>query len=210
MSSYYVRRMGYVLGQFSAADLKARALSGELQPDDEVSRDQERWVPASDVGGLEFVAPPPPEFPYDEILGSGDGATQLVQSPPKRSTNLEACPDCGELVSVRATACPHCGCPIKSPPPLPQVPPRFRLLRTLSIIYMLGGVLSVIAIGLGLCIFLYSLGRNDGAAAMSGLAIAGSALPVGATCFVIAEVIDLFLQIEENTRRTAEATSQRR
>ena len=27
--------------------------------------------------------------------------------------NLRPCPDCGRLISVRATMCPHCGAPVK-------------------------------------------------------------------------------------------------
>ena len=30
----------------------------------------------------------------------------------ERTTNLTACPDCGEKVSKRAAACPHCGAPL--------------------------------------------------------------------------------------------------
>jgi formylglycine-generating enzyme required for sulfatase activity len=39
----------------------------------------------------------------------------------ERTTNLTACPDCGEKVSKRAAACPHCGAPTaEQPQPVPS------------------------------------------------------------------------------------------
>jgi len=41
------------------------------------------------------------------------------------TTNLTACPDCGEKVSKRAAACPHCGAPTaEQPQPVPSDLPR--------------------------------------------------------------------------------------
>jgi hypothetical protein len=32
---------------------------------------------------------------------------------PPRTGNLTPCPDCEQLVSIRAQTCPHCGAPLK-------------------------------------------------------------------------------------------------
>jgi len=127
--------MGYLLGQFSAAELKARAQSGELQPDDEVSRDQERWVSASDIGGLTFqpaianavrfepveAAPSPPPPP----------PTESAATPAK----LETCSDCSEMISSRAFSCPHCGAPLREP--TNQSDPLFTKGQGMAIILLL-------------------------------------------------------------------------
>jgi len=33
--------------------------------------------------------------------------------PSGSNPNLAPCPDCGRLISIRATTCPHCGGPVK-------------------------------------------------------------------------------------------------
>jgi hypothetical protein len=35
-----------------------------------------------------------------------------AKSKPRRITNLQPCPDCGQSVSMTAVNCPHCGCPV--------------------------------------------------------------------------------------------------
>jgi len=35
-------------------------------------------------------------------------------APPMRGPNLDSCPDCGQMVSRLAKACPHCGRPLQS------------------------------------------------------------------------------------------------
>lgn len=44
------------------------------------------------------------------------GTTEKKSGPKKKTktknTNLVKCSDCGEFVSIHATTCPHCGCPI--------------------------------------------------------------------------------------------------
>ena len=37
----------------------------------------------------------------------------LSRRRPGGNHNLKPCPDCGRLLSLRATACPHCGCPLQ-------------------------------------------------------------------------------------------------
>ena len=36
------------------------------------------------------------------------------QKPSGSNPNLRPCPDCGRFVSLRATACPQCGCPLQA------------------------------------------------------------------------------------------------
>jgi hypothetical protein len=55
------------------------------------------------------------------ILGAiAVGVVLLVAAVVRRpgggepgNPNLRPCPDCGRLISVRATMCPHCGAPVK-------------------------------------------------------------------------------------------------
>ena len=35
-------------------------------------------------------------------------------SSSRKNPNLAPCPDCGRLISIRATTCPHCGGPVIS------------------------------------------------------------------------------------------------
>ncbi len=39
-------------------------------------------------------------------------AQQVYSQPQSQNSNLLTCPDCGQMVSRRADACPNCGCPI--------------------------------------------------------------------------------------------------
>lgn len=36
---------------------------------------------------------------------------------PSDNPNLTPCPDCDQMISIRATTCPHCGCPLTPPKP---------------------------------------------------------------------------------------------
>ncbi|WP_166824332.1 GYF domain-containing protein [Thalassoroseus pseudoceratinae] len=49
---FWVRSANKVRGPFAAADLQRLARDGQLQPTDEVSRDQSRWKPAGEIRGL--------------------------------------------------------------------------------------------------------------------------------------------------------------
>jgi hypothetical protein len=40
-------------------------------------------------------------------------ATRRPSGLAVNNPNLRPCPDCGQLISVRAAACPHCGGPVK-------------------------------------------------------------------------------------------------
>ena len=37
----------------------------------------------------------------------------MNRKPSGNNPNLTPCPDCGRFVSLRATACPQCGCPLQ-------------------------------------------------------------------------------------------------
>lgn len=152
-STFYVKIQGKQLGPIGVTELKKLATDGGLSQNDFVSRDGREWSLARTVKGLEFPTsrvpdPPPapsngeskiirpaPEFDPSELLGDipAHAATAempmpsfpaLPMSSPERSLlNLTACPDCRELISLKATACPHCGCPIVAPGHTDNQPP---------------------------------------------------------------------------------------
>lgn len=39
--------------------------------------------------------------------------TRRVNPPSSGNANLAPCPDCGRMISLRATTCPHCGGPVQ-------------------------------------------------------------------------------------------------
>ena len=41
-------------------------------------------------------------------------ALKLSRKPSGSNPNLKPCPDCGRFVSLRATTCPQCGCPLEA------------------------------------------------------------------------------------------------
>lgn len=47
------------------------------------------------------------------------------QPPPVARPNVIPCPDCGGSVSIRASACPHCGAPTPAEPARKPIPPEF-------------------------------------------------------------------------------------
>lgn len=60
MPSYYVRRPGgSTSGPHDVAAIKAMACDGTLLPSDQLSKDGQRWLPASQAKGLVFRQPPP-------------------------------------------------------------------------------------------------------------------------------------------------------
>ena len=40
-------------------------------------------------------------------------STRRSDSASRNNPNLAPCPDCGRLISIRATSCPHCGGPVQ-------------------------------------------------------------------------------------------------
>lgn len=63
---------------------------------------------ASGVKPLRIALPAP--LPVVVSSASGGLPSQAATSPVNSS--LHPCPDCGQQISKRASACPHCGCPI--------------------------------------------------------------------------------------------------
>ena len=65
-------------------------------------------VPAD--GGQQAPAPPGRQAP-----GRSDPLGQLAAAASGRGGDLVTCRDCGQPVSPRAAACPHCGAPVSAP-----------------------------------------------------------------------------------------------
>src|SRR5687768_9584111 len=59
---------------------------------------------------------PPPTMDYASPTAPADGPTGAEGSV--RTTALRRCRDCGRDVSKRATACPHCGAPVRGASPI--------------------------------------------------------------------------------------------
>jgi predicted Zn finger-like uncharacterized protein len=63
------------------------------------------WPPAEAEGPL------PPPLPEAVPLDVEELASRVESVPD--APNLEECPDCRNLISTRAVACPNCGCPVR-------------------------------------------------------------------------------------------------
>ncbi|MBR4803169.1 MAG: protein kinase [Bacteroidales bacterium] len=77
--------------------------------------------------------------------------------PPATPTNLIACPDCGKMISKKASACPHCGRPMQktTTTPTSPVPPKDDKPKPKSkkwIWWMIGGIVALAAIIVGISI----------------------------------------------------------
>jgi hypothetical protein len=118
---------------------------------------------------------------------------------PRESPALEACPDCRNLVSLRARGCPHCGAPLHGTPPLSGKEP-FGNLQSIakwdSVLGTMLAIFAVLAILGGILLLL-----------LSGFALAGAAFAsVPVLLFasfwltVRGETIRLALAIEEHLR----------
>ncbi len=73
-SQYWVRSQGQVAGPFSKDQLLQMGATGSVQPDDEISADQQRWTPASKVKGLptsQGMAPAPTAAQHPEQIAAG-------------------------------------------------------------------------------------------------------------------------------------------
>ncbi len=70
--------------------------------------------------------------------------------PPATPANLIACPDCGKMISKKATVCPYCGRPLQQTPAPPQtpVPPKDGKSKSKSkkwIWWLIGGIVALAA-----------------------------------------------------------------
>ncbi len=79
---FWVRSANNVRGPFAASDLQRMARDGQLQPTDEISRDQSRWKPAEEIRGLQFSTPTqqraPVASPQRNSLLIGLGTALLI------------------------------------------------------------------------------------------------------------------------------------
>lgn len=81
-------------GPLLREDIAELANCGRIRPTDLVSEDGDTWRPASSLPGVYFAA--------------GHVRERSEASP------IGKCRDCGDRVSRRARACPHCGAPTHS------------------------------------------------------------------------------------------------
>ena len=75
--------------------------------------------------------------------------------PDSAPPNLQPCVDCGELISPRAIACPHCGGPTELSSGIPRTTAHFTVGETGVIALFLGFMGSLLA-GIGLLLFIPS------------------------------------------------------
>jgi hypothetical protein len=203
------------------SELKALASSGSLALTDLVSRDGRNWCKASEVKGLEFASSESDSSSLAEL--DGFDPLKLMGTAPSTGTiagpslpdtlkvvsdrsplNLMGCPDCSGLVSMRAIACPHCGCPIQQRGAKPtKIERRYRMVRVLGIGYFIGGAIALAAAALSGMIFLSSMSNGDTNAAMESILFLVGALTAAVTSLAMWQIIELVLQLEENTRATA-------
>ena len=151
------------------------------------------------ISDLGLTAPPgsaPPRVNPPPPVTAGPSLTP--PSPTQSSLNLEACPDCRELVSMRAFVCPHCGAPIQPPPPHPEQ--RFTMLRAIASLYWYTGVLLVIVAAVALLVLFYALLAEDAVTGGPAFGAMLFCIPGAIVSFAICEAIQVFLEIEENTR----------
>jgi hypothetical protein len=230
-SSFYVRVSGEQRGPISVSALKTLAASGELALTDLVSRDGREWCKASDVKGLEF----PPSHPklgqnVDELSGAEFDPLELMGAPPiansmpapplpetlrpvsqRSPLNLVGCADCSELVSIRAMSCPHCGCPIRQPATQSTVKGerRYQMIRAIAIGYFIMGALGLAATSVGVLAFANSMSESRPEDAYSSLSLILGSLAFAVTSFAISQLIELVLQVEENTRLAGQVLAER-
>lgn len=141
-------------------------------------------------------------------------------------TRKMVCWDCGEEISPTDMQCPHCHADLqrKTEPketdrsaaqeqhqPAPETggQERYPVLKMISTVYrVIGALAGVIAITAAVIEFvtLSSFGKYGtmgGLVYGFGIIIAGALAVI--SCFAIAEGINVFLDIEENTRKAAQA-----
>ncbi|MCX7424819.1 MAG: GYF domain-containing protein [Planctomycetia bacterium] len=73
--------------------------------------DWEKWKPIEEV------------YPQFAVGDAPTDSPESMAASPEAEPRLHPCPDCGKIVSRRATECPNCGCPI-GPPAVTTLPRR--------------------------------------------------------------------------------------
>lgn len=120
VESFYLRG-SQIHGPLTAAQLREHALAGKLAPTDHVRRGGDgNWVSTTKVKGLFDPPPAPPQPPFAPVPEPVREAPADIAEPDS-NPRLISCPDCGKSVSKKANQCPHCGCPLASTEPKPQV-----------------------------------------------------------------------------------------
>ena len=64
----------------------------------------------------QFAATGDSESKEKNVAASSRKSRVQAEGVSEAESRLHPCPDCGKIVSRRATQCPHCGCPIGPPP----------------------------------------------------------------------------------------------
>lgn len=115
---WFYLRGSQIHGPLTAAQLREYALAGKVASTDHVRRGGGgNWVSATKVKGLFDPLPAPPHYSVPEVVE--DIPVDIAE--PDINPRLISCPDCGRSVSKKASQCPHCGCPLASKEPEPQV-----------------------------------------------------------------------------------------
>lgn len=102
-SEYFIRRGEQTFGPVAAEQLRSNVVEGKVLASDEVSH--QRGGPWQSIGSVPAIASlfsepgAPPQLPPLPV-DSGETSHRLV-----------TCEDCGQQISRRAPACPHCGAP---------------------------------------------------------------------------------------------------
>lgn len=133
----------------------------------------------------------------------------LRRSTARLPLNLVACPDCGQFVSLRASDCPHCGGPIRRPSPPPQPKPKYRFLRLIASAYAALGIIFTLVVAFIAVVLIYFITQNDVSGATAAFLALVACMTAGITCFAVSEAIQVFLQIEQNTRAARLAAKHR-
>ena len=141
-------------------------------------------------------------------------------------TRKMVCWDCGEEISPTDMQCPHCHADLqgKTEPketdrsaaqeqhqPAPETgdQERYPVLKMISKVYRVIGVLAGVIAFIAAVIEFVTLSSFGKYGTMGGLVYGFGIIIAGAlaviSCFAIAEGINVFLDIEENTRKAAQA-----
>ena len=68
------------------------------------------WTP----GPLEIIIVCVSGLIWVAVVGAVGVALKRSRKASGTNPNLKPCPDCGRFVSLRATTCPQCGCPLQT------------------------------------------------------------------------------------------------
>lgn len=183
---WYYQVMGEEMGPVTASQLKEHARRGDLQPDAKVRRGTDgSWVTANKVRGLfethhqQARPTPPPPIETDDYLAAVE-AFQTISTQPNGSYG-----GLGDKLPG-------------SPTTKGKLERRYPFLRVIVIIYCILGIVSLPIAGL-LILFLISTEEPQYVEALYVLVVFSFA---SISLLATAELITVFLDTEENTRRT--------